>query len=576
MQPYVIVPSQGSDQEDEWVRLGVEAHVNNKLAEAQKHYQQALRLNPRNAIATQNLAIVFAQSNLLNEALLTIERATLFDTTHGVMLINRAFMCLEADRIDEAITSAERAVALYPLNGHVMTETEKHGYIKSRLSLAMVLATAGRPAESLQYYQEMLAQDPAEPVASPNSCFVQTLTTATPADLLASRKAWYVANGYKGEKKPHTNDRTLTRPLRVGYVGGDFKTHSASMIFGQVVRHHRPDQVIPYLYSSLPLDKATDVRSKLFHDVAQDRFRDITTMQSEDVDKLIRQDQIDILVDLAGHTNGGRLLVFTRKPAPIQISAWGFAHGTGIPEMDYFLADPVAVPLDERQYFTETIVDVPCIVSYDAPTEYGLKGTSILPYYTNDHITFGCSARYEKLSESCLQTFAEILRLVPDSTLQFKDHAFRRPYSIKRVYAAMPDIAPERLLFSISSSHQDHMLAYQQADLCLDPFPHGGGVVALEQLYMGVPLLTYYGSQPSGRTAASVLTAMNRTEWIAKSREEYRDKAVALTQDVKALAAARKTLRKEFLESPVVAGYPEAIEAAYRTMWEKWCTKSNP
>ena len=573
MQPYVICPSQGSDQEDEWIRLGVEAQLANKLADAQKHYQQALRLNPRNAIATQNLAIVFAQSNLLNEALLTIERATLFDTTHGVMLVNQAFMCLEADRIDEALAAANKAVAIYPLNGHVMSDVEKQGYLKSRLALAMISSTAGLPQQAKDTYAAMLKVDPQDAVASPNSCFVQTLLADTPAHLRESRNAWYTSYGYHGERAPHHNDKSLTRPLRVGYVGGDFKTHSASMIFGSVVRFHDPAQVIPYLYTSLPMDAATDGRSKLFLAAAGDRLRDITTMQSEDADKLIRQDQIDILVDLAGHTNGGRLVLFTRKPAPIQVTAWGFAHGTGIPEIDYFLADPITVPQEERQYYAEQIYDVPCTVSYDEPKEYGLKGTSVLPAYANDHFTFGCSARYEKLSDACLTTFAEILRRVPESRLQFKDHAFRRPYSIRRVLSFMEGIAPDRLLFSISSSHPDHMLAYQQADLCLDPFPHGGGVVALEQLYMGVPLLTLYGTQPSGRTAASVLTAMGRTDWIAKSPEEYIEKAVAMTQDLKALAAARKVLRNQFLASPVVTGYREAVEAAYRAMWVRYCQK---
>ena len=570
MQPYTVVPSTGSDQEDEWIRLGVEAQVANKLPDAQKFYQQAIRLNPRNAIATQNLAIVYAQASQLNEAILAIERATIFDPVHGVMLVNKAFMCLEADRIDEAIESARQAVALYPMNGHVMNPTEQEGYIKSRLSLAMTLATAGRPDESYAIYQDMLAVEPQHAVAQPNACFVQTLMRSTAKDLARARAYWYQNNRYTGEKRPHGNTRSLTRPLRVGYVGGDFKTHSASMIFGRVLLHHSPD-VVPYCYSSLAIDPVADLRSKRFKDVMGDRLKDITALNDEQAEALIRQDQIDILVDLAGHTNGGRLNLFTRKVAPIQLSAWGFAHGTGCPDIDYFFADPVAVPPEDREHYAEQIYDLPCIVTYDAPHEYNLKGTSIPPYHTNEYVTFGCYARYEKLSQSCLDCFAEILRRVPDAKLQFKDHAFRRPYSIRRVYAAMKDIAPERLLFSISSSHADHLLAYQQCDLALDPFPHGGGVVALEQLYMGVPLLTHYGTQPSGRTAASVLTTMKRTDWIATSPEDYIEKAVALVQNPVALGKQRKLLRQEFLDSPVVTSYVEAVEAAYRVMWKRYC-----
>jgi predicted O-linked N-acetylglucosamine transferase (SPINDLY family) len=137
----------------------------------------------------------------------------------------------------------------------------------------------------------------------------------------------------------------------------------------------------------------------------------------------------------------------------------------------------------------------------------------------------------------------------------------------------MPDIPKERLLFSIATSHHEHMQAYQQADLILDPFPHTGGVVCLEQLYMGVPMVTLYGTQASGRTSSSVLTQMGKTDWIAKTTEDYIEKAVAMVQDLPSLGKIRKTLSAEFLASPVVNGYKEAVEAAYRTMWQTWCEK---
>jgi predicted O-linked N-acetylglucosamine transferase (SPINDLY family) len=335
------------------------------------------------------------------------------------------------------------------------------------------------------------------------------------------------------------------------------------MIFGAVVLNHSKDFEV-FLYSSLAVDPKADVRTKKFQDLGN--WRDISTLDDEKSEALIRADKIDILVDLSGHTNGGRLALFTRKPAPVQVTAWGFAHGTGCPEIDYFFADPVAVPEEERQHYAEKIFDLQCVVTYDKP-EYDLKGTSALPYHSNGCITFGSYARYEKLSDACLETFAEILRRVPSSRLQFKDGGFRRPYSIKRVLAAMPDISPERLLFSVATSHPEHMQAYQQADIMLDPFPHTGGVVGMEQIYMGVPVVTLYGTQASGRTTSAVLTAMGRKEWIAKSREQYIDIAANLAADIPALTKARKTLREELLASPVVKDYPKAVEAAYRQMW---------
>jgi len=557
-QPYIIIPAQGSDQADEWVRLGVEAQSTGKLSDAERHYRQALRLDPAHVLATQNFAVLYAQTGNLNEALLAIERASLFDgETHGVIWMNWAFMALESDRIDEALKAARTGVEKVPCK-------------ETWLAMASILTTAGRPTEAIEYYEKILEVDPQHPQAAPNICFVQTLTSSTPEVLLAKRKNWYVANAYKGEKHPHPIGRIngSVVPLRVGYVSGDFKCHSASMICGSVLLNHDKTKVLPFYYSTLPIDTAADHISRAFKEAAGENWRDIHGVSDEQAELLIRRDRIDILVDLAGHTNGGRLPLFTRKPAPIQVTAWGFAHGTGCPEIDYFLADKIAIPEEERKFYAERIWDIPCVVSYQPPA-YDLKGESQLPYFVNGYFTFASHARYEKFSDECLEVWAEILKQVPESKLQLKDHAYRRPYSMKRVLSILKDIDPKRVLFSIATSHPDHLLAYQHADVILDPFPHSGGVVGLEQLYMGLPIITKYGTQASGRTTSSVLTAMGRSEWVAKTNEEYIEKAVNLTRDIRALADLRKVLRKELLESPVVKGYPQAVEAAYLQMWEQ-------
>lgn len=554
MQQYIAVPPQGADPADEWMRLGVAAQAAGDLPKAQQHYGQALRLDPRHALATQNLAIVFAQSNLMNEALLTIERASMMDGIHGVIQMNWALMALEADQIDVALKAAKRGVEIAP-NEH------------TRVALAMVLATAGMPDQAVPVYDEIIKANPKHPTAGVNSCFVQTLTTATPKELLAQRKRWYEANRYTGPVAPHANEITQGRPLRIGYVSGDFKTHSAAMIFAGVVAHHTKG-FEAFLYSTLPVDEDADVNTKKFK--ACGAWRDAHNLSDEQIDALIREDKIDILVDLAGHTNGGRLALFTRKPAPVQVTAWGFAHGTGCPEIDYFFADPVAVPPEEREHYAEKVYDLPCIVTYEPPA-YEIIGTSTLPYHKNGYITFGSFARYEKLSDECLATFNEILQRVPESRLLLKDNGFKRPYSIRRVQAAMPGIAPERLLFSVATSHQENLQSYQQADLILDPFPHSGGLVGMEQLHMGVPVITRYGTQAAGRTTSAVLTAMGRGEWIAKSRQEYVDLAARVVEDLANLAKVRKRLRAELMGSPAVAGYVDAVESAYRDIWAKHC-----
>jgi predicted O-linked N-acetylglucosamine transferase (SPINDLY family) len=555
MHGLMLIPQQGAEPADEWIRLAIEAQTAGRFDVAERHYNQALRLDPRNVVATNNYAILHVQKGNLNEGLLAIDRAIIFDEKYGALHMNRGLMCMLADRIDEALLSARRACEI---------KSNK----ETRFALAMVLGTAGHPTETLPLYNAILDEMPEHPAAGPNACFAQTLTFATPADLLRQRRRYYDGLKVNGHKRPHRIDTAWPRPLRVGYVGGDFKHHSASMIFANVLLHHDKTKVLPFFYSSLPVDENIDQLTKKFKAAAEDRWRDIVGKTDDEAEEMVRADRIDILVDLAAHTNGGRLPLFTRKPAPIQVTAWGFAHGTGLPEMDWFLADPVSIPESERGDFAEKIYDLPSVLTYWEPP-YELPESGDIPYRGNGFITFGSCSRYEKLSAECLKVYAEILRRIPDAVLRLKDSAYKRPYAIRRVTELMTDIDPKRLHFLIGTDHPEHMKSYRAADIALDPFPHGGGIVALEQLYMGLPIITLYGTQPSGRNTSSVLTAMGRTDWIAKTPEEYVEKAVTLANDLKTLREARKTLREELLKSPVCAGYAERVEAAYQEIWER-------
>ena len=557
-QIFLLIPPTGSEPADEWVRMANESLMGGDHVNARRRFLCATRLDPRHAIATQNLAVSFAHQGMYADAMITIDRAEIFDPKHAGIKMNKALILSEAGQARRALAWARKAVEL---ESNIMTNT-----------VAGLLSTAcGYPDEAEAAYDKVLAMNPTADTASMNAPFVQTLAERTPEQFLKARKRYWEAHRWTGDTKPHKNDRDPERPLRVGYVGGDFKLHSAAFIVRRVLWNHSA-AVVPILYSTLPLEPDKDELTQQFMAKAGDNWRDISKLKDDEADALIRQDRIDILVDLAAHTAGGRLPLFTRKPAPVQVSAWGFATGTGCPEIDYFLADPVAVPASDRQHFAEHVYDLPCMVTFDPPP-YTLDAWSVAPWRQNGFLTFGCHSRYEKLSDQFLCAVGEILRRVPDSHMEFKDGAFRRPDAIRRVMALMPDISEQRLQFSIATSHDLHMLAMQRADLCLDPWPHTGGLVTLEQLYMGCPLVTRYGSNITGRITASVLTAIGRTEWITRDAREYVEKAVAMVADPKGLAELRKSLRAELMGSPVVAGYVDAVEKAYRAFWFKWLAR---
>jgi tetratricopeptide (TPR) repeat protein len=222
-QPYILVPPQGSDQADEWMKLGLEAQVAGNLPKAQGYYNQALRLDPRHALATQNLAIVFAQSNLLNEALLTIERAAMFDTAHAVMRMNWALMALEADRVDDAIRIGREALAI-----SACTET--------RLALAMVYGAAGLSEQALPLYDEILKEHPTHPAAGPNSCFIQTLMSRTPADYSEVVSGQPHTGAPMGDRSPTVNSGWATSQVTSKPLGG----HDLGSLVGRMGQSSSP------------------------------------------------------------------------------------------------------------------------------------------------------------------------------------------------------------------------------------------------------------------------------------------------------------------------------------------------
>jgi predicted O-linked N-acetylglucosamine transferase (SPINDLY family) len=466
---------------------------------------------------------------------------------------------LEAERTDEALAAINQSIAL----------------IESADALCakgMILTAYGKAAEACEAYEKALAK-PFDPPYSTremvgfNSVFVRTLKNTTPEENCNARKKWHERWSYKGEKKPHANDRVPDRKLRIGYVGGDFKMHSAAFIFGKVILHHDRNAYDPYCYMTMQVS-AEDGQTKSF--MEKTNWRDISAKNDDEAEAMIRADGIDILVDLSGHTGGNRLPLFTRKPAPVQAHGWGFAHGSGCPEIDYFFADPYSVPEEERKFFAEKIWDLSCIVAYEPPN-YNHSGTSPAPVSRDGTFTFGVFGRFEKYSPQSIEAWHKILLRTPNSRLIVKDLGMRRPFAIKRFREVMHDVDPKRILFMQDCSHPEQFLVYQNADLVLDTFPHTGGVTALEILYMGVPVVTLYNGQVGGRTTATALRLMGRTGWVANSINGYVELAVRLAAERAELGKARTELRDQFLKSPLCGDYVKEVENAYRSMWWRYC-----
>jgi predicted O-linked N-acetylglucosamine transferase (SPINDLY family) len=330
-----------------------------------------------------------------------------------------------------------------------------------------------------------------------------------------------------------------------------------------------PDYFEIFAYSN---HKAEDIvtqfiRSKVNH------WRNISDLTDDEVITHIHEDKIDILVDLSGHSEGNRLLVFARKPAPIQITAWGYIGGTGMKAMDVFFADPVVVSLEEKSLYAEQLVYLPAVVCYFPFAPF--PPVNPLPALSGHIITFGSFNRLAKVTQQTFQAWAQVLLAVPGSRMIFKTQEIDQQNECDRLLDIFSrlGVSPECIVLQGNTAWGDHMAAYNQIDISLDPFPHGGGVTTIEGIMMGVPVVTLRCPTIPGRISAAVLTPLGLTDWIAETPEEYVDIAVRKSADLMALSVLRKQLRNTMTDSLVgnPKAYTQVVEQQYRLLWQQWC-----
>lgn len=437
----------------------------------------------------------------------------------------------------------------------------------------------GRIREAIAEYKyclKLAAGDPAEWASKVMANLIVLLDhqpETTLESALAARRDWWRAYGapLRGTWRAHRNGPDPERPLRIGYVSGDFRRHSAATGFAPVVLRHT-DGFRSICYYTC--DKDDEITTNYFEAEAAE-FHRVPALASAALAERIRQDRIDVLVDLSGYSALHRLETFCRRPAPVQVTGWGYATGTGLPVMDGFFADPYTVPPAlARRGYTEPILSLPSIVPF-APMPYS-DPVQPLPALTSDWFTFGSFNRWNKMGPGVLATWGQILAAVPNSRLLLKEKIYERDDICRQVVGAMAQqgVAANRIEFRPWTNHDEHLKAYHEVDLALDPFPHSGGITALEGLWHGVPPVTLVGERVPERLSASFCSVLNLKAFIATSRQDYIDRAVGFaTHCLPQLAEIRSTLQHRMAASPLCTGYVSAVEAHYRTLWRAWCQR---
>jgi predicted O-linked N-acetylglucosamine transferase (SPINDLY family) len=553
---------------DAHINLGNVNEAQGRIEQAATHYRKALALRPDSPVVHYNLGSVLVKQRKLDEAEAELNRAVALRPEYVVAHYNLGNLLRERGNLSEAEASYRRVIAIDP------------AHIDAISNLSSALMALGRIDEAMASFRRVTQLAPDHATYHSNVIFGLNFDPgATQADLAAERARWNErhAKRFATTIRPHDNNRYPHRRLRIGYVSSHFRSQAASYAFGGVILHHDRAQFEVFCYSDTnEADHITDLLR-----ARADTWRNTADLTDESLAELIRADRIDILVDLVGHMGGQRLLVFARKPAPIQVTAWGEPTGTGLETMDYLLADPVLVPSAMRHFLTEQVVDLPNFLGYWMPEATPEPGP--LPALSRGEVTFGSFNRFNKVQRPVLESWARILRAVPGSRLMLKGDKTMKDGKIfvdasqqARLNAVLAEngVALERIALAPWRERDAHFAAYNEIDIALDPFPHGGGMTTLDALWMGVPVVTFAGCIVSSRLAAASLSAIGLTDFIAPDLEGYVALAGAKARDLEALAALRASLRPRLKASAFgdPARYTAAVEAAYRAMWQRWAT----
>jgi predicted O-linked N-acetylglucosamine transferase (SPINDLY family) len=566
-----------------------------RYAEAVASCDKAIVRKPDYPEAHSNRGNVLCHMRRFDAALASCERALALRPGYADALSNRGNALIELGRFDEALASYHAALALKPGlaaawvgRGNVFLNLNRYGEafaafqkalainpdsLKALAQLAHYYERHGRMAEAIASYDRVLAIKPDFPEVISNKIFALDLVPqAGFVEHRDARREWWRKVGAKIAAQPpprHANDRDPDRRIVLGYVSADFRRHSAATTFWPVLAHHDKTrfEVICYSCSTVRDDVTKD-----FQRVA-DRWIDAVQLSDEELAARVRVDNVDILIDLSGHSGGNRLGVFARKPAPVQVTAWGHGTGTGLPTIDYLFSDPVTIPEEMRPLYAEKICDLPCVIMSALPPIELPRGEP--PVLTNGFVTFGVFNRITKISDDALGVWARVMHEVPDAKLLMKDGAYEEPAlrDLMRQRFAAHGIAGERIDFLGSSPREQHLAAFATTDIALDPFPQNGGVSTWEALHMGVPVIAKLGHSAPSRLSGAILTSIGMADWVGQTADDYVALAVKFAGMPQVLKWLRRELPGQIAAAPSgnAALYTRAVERAYRMMWEDYC-----
>jgi protein O-GlcNAc transferase len=574
---------------------GIVAQQQGRTAEALDLLGRAHKLSPRNAPCALRLGHAFIAAGRAAEAEPVIRGAIALDGKAAEGWEALAYCLKLQDKLAAAIEAHRQAVTLQPgfakgwynygltlsLSGRYAEALACHEkaiaadatYTRGWYGRAQALHQMHRLPEAVAAYEKFLELEPASHEARSYRLFALNHTDGLSREQLFAE---HVAFGRVAGNHPVPNFPNAAEPgrrLRVAVFSPDLRAHSCAYFLEPLLRHLDPASFELYLYHDHFREDAVSKRLKSLAAV----WRNFVGQPAETIERTIRADQPDILIDLAGHTGMTcRLPLFAKHLAPVQINYLGYPNTTGLDAIHYRFTDGIVDPEGEADALaTEKLVRfAPTAWAYEAPASAPAPGP--VPCVTNGHVTFGCFNNLAKISDATLALWGRVLAAVPGSKLLLKgrglgDAATRQRY-LDRLAAA--GLTADRVEFlERTTTTEDHLALYQRVDISLDTFPYHGTTTTCEALWMGVPVVTLMGDRHVARVSGSLLTAVGRTEWIAASADDYVRIATQLANDPVALSVARSGLREQIKNSSLGdhPGQSARFAAALRQCWANWC-----
>jgi protein O-GlcNAc transferase len=560
-----------------------------QMGEAEQELRGIISHDPRDAEANHLLGIVLCKTGREDEGFGFLHTAIRLDQTQPAFFSN--FGVVLADRDPESAAKMfSHALELAPDNAQMMVNLgatlQRLGlmdkavevlrravelspdFADARLNLGNALREVGDVEEAIAHFRRAVELNPSDAELHGNLLYVSHFDPrSTEEDLAAEHARWYErhARGLKPRSVRFENDRNPQKKLRIGYVSPELRQHPVGRFMLPLLEGHDKNRVEVFCYHTGPeKDQLTD-RLRARTDV----WRNAANLSDQELAQQIREDHIDVLVDLNMHMRGSRLLAFARRAAPVQVTYLAYAGTTGLLEMDYRITDQFLDPQGTDGKYVEKMAKLKSYWCYSAPENS--PAVQALPASRNAGVMFGCLNSYVKVNRCVLEVWKRTLEAVPGSRMILFASEGKHRDRLQEFFG------DGRLEFVGKNSLLDYLTVYHRIDVALDSFPYVGGTTTCDAMWMGVPVVTLAGKTAIERGGVSILNQVGLPQLVARSEDEYVRIAANLAKDLPKLAELRAGLRQRMMESPLMdgKGFAADVENRFQEMWWQSCQQAS-